>query len=684
MAPATSAPLKRRAFTFPPITQRLLFIVGLFVLIVACLVFLTNARIEVQSAVRAYVGGEGLWSKGQKDAVHYLTRYARSHTEDDYQHYLQALAIPLGDQQARVELEKPNPDLAIVYRGFIQGRNHPEDVEGMAWLFRTFRHVGYMAKAIAVWTEGDASITQLRQRGDELHTAIVSQQAGPAEIDALLEQIHILNQGLTSLEDQFSNTLGEANRWVTRVLWRINAAATTLLLAMGLLLSWLVLRQMQAAEEAQQRANRLLQEEARISTGLARMGRELIASLDTRAILDRLCQLTTELLDCDCSHTVLASADENVFVPVAGYGDSPEHWESMRVLRIPRVALASVLERFEREEIVHQTFPVAARESSMEQIPEAYGITAAMAVALRRGDAIIGYLDVAYRGRQVSFSHEQERLVHSIASLASLALANALLLEELERANRFRSDFVANMSHELRSPLHVIIGYSDLLHEGSYGTLTAKQTEIVHRTSERGRELLALVDATLDLSRLESRRVPLVTQEVRLSTLIDELAADFGALPQKPDVRLAFDVPAELPPLHTDTLKLKMVLKNLVGNAIKFTDRGRVTVAARADDGRVEITVADTGIGIAPEAMPIIFEAFRQADNSTTRRHGGVGLGLYITRRLLELLDGTITVDSEVGSGSTFRIALPLNGAGGAKREPHPTLPPPPSLEQRT
>ena len=506
--------------------------------------------------------------------------------------------------------------------------------------------------------------------------------ADPARIDAILEQIHILNQGLTSLEDQFSNTLGEANRWVTRVLWRINAAATILLLAMGLLLSWLMLRQMQAAEEAQQRSNRQLQQEARISMGLARMGHELIASLDTRAILDRLCQLTTELLDCDCSHTVLASSDEDVFVPVAGYGDSPEHWQSLRMLRIPRAALANALARFEREEIVHETFPPTSHESSMMRIPEAYGITAAMAVALRRGNAIIGYLDVGYRGRQVSFSREQKRLVRSIASLASLALANAQLLEELERANRFRSEFIANMSHELRSPLHVIIGYSDLLREGSYGDLTAKQNEVVQRTSERGRELLALVDATLDLSRLESRRVRLVAEEVRLSTLIDELASDFRAVPQKPDLSLAFDVPADLPPLRTDPLKLKMVLKNLVGNAIKFTDRGRVTVAARANDGRVEISVADTGIGIAPEAMPIIFEAFRQADNSTTRRHGGVGLGLYITRRLLDLLGGTITVDSEVGGGSTFRIALPLHGADGGEGERKQTLPPPPLLER--
>ena len=445
----------------------------------------------------------------------------------------------------------------------------------------------------------------------------------------------------------------------------ITLVLLALLLALSLLLAWLVLRRMRRAENAQRRSRKELQEEVRISTGLARVGRALITSLDTRALLDRLCQLTTELLECDCSHTVLAHPNEDVFVPVAGYGDSPEQWESMRLLKIPRSALANVLLRLDRDEIVQETFSAATYDDPVMRLPKAFGITAALTVALRRGDAIIGYLDAGYRGRPQPFGREQRRMARGIASLASLALANAQLLEKLERANRFRADFVASMSHELRTPLNVIIGYSDLLSEGSYGPLSADQIGIVQRTSERARELLDLVNATLDLSRIEAQRVPLVTQNVQLAALVNELAGDMRALPQKPGLRLVFNVAADVPPLRTDPLKLKMVLKNLVGNAIKFTERGSITVTARRVNGRVDIGVTDTGMGIARDAIPVIFDAFRQVDQSSAQRQGGAGLGLYITRRLLDLLGGTITVDSELGRGSTFRVSLPLDPSRG-------------------
>jgi signal transduction histidine kinase len=447
---------------------------------------------------------------------------------------------------------------------------------------------------------------------------------------------------------------------------RTTFAATALLFIMGLLLSWMAFHQMKAAEVDQRRARSELQEEARIAAGLARVGRALIAGLDTRAILERLCQLTSELLECDCSHTVLASPNEDVFVPVAGYGDSPEHWESMQLLKIPRLALANLLARLERDEVVEAVVSEGARGDLMTRLSKAYGMTATLSVGLRRGDAVIGYLDAGYRGRKQTFNRTQRRTARGIAALASLALANAQLLEKLERANRFRSEFVASMSHELRNPLNVIIGYSDLLSEGSYGPLSADQIDIVRRTSERARELLDLVTATLDLSRLEAQRAPLVTQDVRLNPFLEELAHDMRALPQKPGLELIFNVAADLPALRTDPMKLKMVLKNLVGNALKFTDRGTVTLAARVAKGSIDFSVADTGIGIARDALPVIFDAFRQGDNSSMQHRGGAGLGLYITRRLLDLLGGTIAVDSEVGRGSTFHVSLPLDQARGA------------------
>ncbi len=171
--PAGPQRARRRPVSLP-LARRLSLIAGLLLLIVGCLVLLAGLGMETLSAVRAYVGAESLWSKAQKEAVHHLTRYALSHAEGDYQAYLSGLAVPLGDRQARLELEKPQPDLQVVSEGLRAGGNHPEDVEGMANLFRRFRRVPQMARAIDIWAEGDAEIARLRHLGEALHDAIQS------------------------------------------------------------------------------------------------------------------------------------------------------------------------------------------------------------------------------------------------------------------------------------------------------------------------------------------------------------------------------------------------------------------------------------------------------------------------------------------------------------------------------
>src|SRR5438309_11262800 len=179
---AIRLPSVRTSLRLLPVGKKLGLIVLLFVLIVACLLVLANAQMEVLSAVRAYVGGEGLWSKGEKDAVHYLARYAETRDERDYRRYLDAIAVPLGDKQARLELEKPSPTLGVVQHGFIQGRNHPDDIGRMAMLFRRFRHVSYIAKAIAIWTAGDRYIAAIAGRGEALHAELPSGRPGSVRV----------------------------------------------------------------------------------------------------------------------------------------------------------------------------------------------------------------------------------------------------------------------------------------------------------------------------------------------------------------------------------------------------------------------------------------------------------------------------------------------------------------------
>jgi len=425
-----------------------------------------------------------------------------------------------------------------------------------------------------------------------------------------------------------------------------------------------------------------LRVEAQISAALVRIGREMISSLDTPVILDRLCQVTTEVLECDCSHTFLWQSQEQVYVPLSGYGDTPKQWEMIRALKVPRAAIADLLSLLEQEEVAEVVAPASAELSA--PLTMQYGSTASLYMPLRCGDTIVGIHTAGYRCGRASFCSRQRRIAQGIAQIASITLANAKLFEELACANRLKAEFVATMSHELRTPLSIIMGYNELLLEGAVGELAAEQSQILERVDKSARELLDMIQATLDLSRLEAKKVDLQLQDIHASSFLMDLDLETQGLQAPSGLAFKWKVAPDLPTIRTDPVKLKMVLQNLISNAVKFTDQGRVTVSAHRRDAGIEFCVADTGMGIAPELQAVIFEPFRQGDGSQTRRHDGAGLGLYIVQRLLDLLGGTISLESKVGQGSTFRVWIPSDVAEGPasnrwsddieESEHHPTV----------
>jgi signal transduction histidine kinase len=239
-------------------------------------------------------------------------------------------------------------------------------------------------------------------------------------------------------------------------------------------------------------------------------------------------------------------------------------------------------------------------------------------------------------------------------------------VEELEEANRLKADFLANMSHELRTPLNVIIGYNERLAEGAFGPLNEEQVSTIERVKRNAQEQLALVTTTLELSRFEARDAPLDVAEIDVSELIDELAREAGTLPRRAELELKWYVEPGVAPLSSDRVKLRMVLKNLIDNAVKFTERGSISVQARSHGSGVEFRVADTGIGIAAEEQRAIFEPFHQSGDSKAQNRGGVGLGLHLVNRLVDALDGTSRVESKLGRGSTFFVWIPNSNADSA------------------
>jgi two-component system sensor histidine kinase/response regulator len=405
------------------------------------------------------------------------------------------------------------------------------------------------------------------------------------------------------------------------------------------------------------RAAAALRAEAAVSGALVRVREALMAALGTPGVLDRLCQVSAEVLGCECSYTLMREAREGVSVPVAASGLLPEQWETLRTLRLPARTVAGLIDQLRQHEVLQVA--TADPPTPWAALPARFGLTRVLYVALKRGGELIGVHAAAFRGRTPPFTREQERIARGIAHLASLVLEDARLIEDLERANRLKSEFLATMSHELRTPLNVIVGYNGLLRDEVFGPLTPEQSDTLRRMDSSARDLLELIDACLDVSVLTANRVPLYLSEIDLPALVDEVVEETRHLHDNPSVPLLWRPAPDLPPLHSDRGKVKLILKNLLDNAAKFTAEGSITIAAQVHGDRIEIAVSDTGIGIAPDVLPIIFEPFRQGEASMTRTHGGVGLGLYLVRRLLDLLDGTIAVETEVGRGSTFRVSLP-------------------------
>jgi signal transduction histidine kinase/putative methionine-R-sulfoxide reductase with GAF domain len=294
------------------------------------------------------------------------------------------------------------------------------------------------------------------------------------------------------------------------------------------------------------------------------------------------------------------------------------------------------------------------------------GYRSILALPLLREGRILGALTV-WRKQAGSFSAEVINLLQTFATQSALAIQNARLFREIEEkskqieaANRHKSEFLANMSHELRTPLNAIIGFSEVLQERLFGELNEKQAEYTDDILTSGRHLLSLINEILDLSKVEAGRMELELATFDLPLAIENARTFVRERATKHGINLDVTIDERLGDFVGDERKIKQVLLNLLSNAVKFTpEGGRIGIKARQADGSVEISVSDTGIGIAPEDQAKIFEEFRQVGGDYAHKTEGTGLGLTLAKKFVELHGGRIWVESEVGKGSIFRFSLP-------------------------
>jgi len=308
-----------------------------------------------------------------------------------------------------------------------------------------------------------------------------------------------------------------------------------------------------------------------------------------------------------------------------------------------------------------------AYEGRLREILIDSGVRAILAVPMVREGQMIGCLGVT-RNQPGEFPTETIELLRTFATQSALAIQNARLFHEiedkgrqLEAASRHKSEFLANMSHELRTPLNAIIGFSEVLNERMFGELNEKQDEYLKDIYASGQHLLSLINDILDLSKIEAGRMELEVTDFDLPAAIDNALILVRERASRRGITLGRAIDDRVGMIRGDERKVKQVLLNLLSNALKFTpEGGRIDVRAAMNDGMAEISVTDTGVGIAPEDQEAIFEEFRQV-GTADKKVEGTGLGLALSRKFIELHGGRIWVQSQPGKGSTFSFTLPAS-----------------------
>jgi signal transduction histidine kinase len=390
------------------------------------------------------------------------------------------------------------------------------------------------------------------------------------------------------------------------------------------------------------------------SDPLRDVARRMAAGSDCEALLAGLCDTTLEICGADGAAVAKLVGTDAIVVAASGL-DAPSSGTFFSVAD----SLAGNALRT-RSLVAEQNNPPMAWPLLRSSGP----IADVLVAPLISADQPVG-LFVAWRAAgSATFSTRDRNRLRSLADHAAVALVKARLLEQAQAATHAKGIFLTTISHELRTPLTALTGYGELLADEILGPLSSHQMDMVDRMRSVTHQLAVMVDELLTFSALEAGRDTIRASDVSIVEIMDAVIAIIEPLSRQKELRLSVDLPERPPVLHTDAEKARQILVNLVGNAVKFTDRGEVAVKVGRRNGELTVEVRDTGVGISAIDRARLFQPFTQLDSGLTRRYGGTGLGLYNSGRLAHLLGGRIDVASELGVGSTFTLVVPIRYSG--------------------
>jgi two-component system, sensor histidine kinase len=509
------------------ITKKLFAVFGVMAFLIGFELLILSFAMGTMSSVRAFIEGEALWSKAQKDAVHSLQSYLATENFQYYENYKKNLAVPLGDRAAREEIQKAQPRQNVIREGFLQGGLHPDDIEGMVRLLTRFQNVHYIHEAIIHWSAADLILDELMHLADEINMKIqLKKTLTNDEYQFYSDQLDDINYRATVVESKFSATLAAGSRWLENALF-----------------------------------------------------------------LTLLCIVLT--------------------VEATGF---------------------------------FFTFSFSRNLSKgLQDLTDA------------AGDIGRGQFDKKVKVRS---KDELGRLARSINKMGDELKSNVGRRLEAENLNQIKSSFLANMSHEIRTPLGLIIGFAALLENENLDS--EKRNKYLEIIKKSGENLTDIINDILDISKVESGHLTIKKEDVFLLEILTDLKKLLQLRADEKGLDLQFNFETDIPRhIHTDPVRLRQVLLNVLGNAIKFTDSGRVALNVSIAHDLLIFDVFDSGHGIPQDDFDLIFEAFRQSDNSYTRKQGGTGLGLPLSKHLAHILGGDLVLKkSQPKVGSHFQLTV--------------------------
>jgi signal transduction histidine kinase len=423
-------------------------------------------------------------------------------------------------------------------------------------------------------------------------------------------------------------------------------------------------------QELQQRTHELVRSVGELKA-LGEVGQAVSSTLDLESVLTRIASHAVQLTGAAGGVIYEYEEESKEFQLRGSCQIEKEFFEALRAnpIRLGGGALGQAASTRMPVEVLDILDEHDSSATRIRPLLRQLGYRSFLAVPLLREGQIMGGLTI-FRRTPGSFPSEVVNLLRTFATQSVLAIQNARLFREIEdksrqieAANRHKSEFLANMSHELRTPLNAIIGFSEVLKERMFGELNDKQAEYTDDILTSGQHLLSLINEILDLSKVEAGRMELEVATFDLPLAIDNTRTFVRERAVRHGIHLDVTVDERLGDFVGDERKIKQILLNLLSNAVKFTpEGGRIGITARQVNGAVEISVNDTGVGIAAEDQPKIFEEFRQVGSDQVHKSEGTGLGLTLAKKFVELHGGKIWVESEIGKGSKFTFTLPQNG----------------------